>query len=228
MADTKEKDITPEKTQEPSLAEILAEMKAMREELQDAQAELEKAREEKEELQNQVKEFIASDAAKKAGQKHAELRESATMERGDKKKQYKVKVAFTGMGKDRKVFTETIVIPHFADINWMPYWIKKIYRTYEIYHDKDFGLVTSRKIQGRPKVEDVEKETLDFIGKKIGDLDLWQICKACIYYGLVRTQIAPDDEWGSQRSFWYAYKSYVLNEQDVDEADYDENLVLKA
>ena len=49
MADTKEKTITPENTQEPSLAELLAEIKSMRAELQDAQTELEKAREEKEE-----------------------------------------------------------------------------------------------------------------------------------------------------------------------------------
>lgn len=206
---------------EPTMADVLAELKAMR-------AELEKTQEEKKDLESQVKEFIATDAAKRAGKKHAELRESATMERGDRKKQYEVRVAFTGMGKDRKVFTETLVIPHFANINWLPYWIKKIYVAYEVYHDKDFGLVTSRKIQGRPKIEPATEETLDFIGKKIGELNLWQICKACIYYGLVRTKIAIDDEWGSQQSLWYAYKSFVLNEQNVNEADYDENLVLEA
>lgn len=212
------------KTQEPevSMADVLAELKSMR-------AELEKTREEKKALEDQVKEFVATDAAKKAGQEHAERRERAVMERGNRGKQFRVRVAFKGgFGSDRKVFTETLVIPHFANVRWLPYWIKKIYKAYELYHDKDFGLVTARNIQGAPKVEKAEEETLDFIGKKIGDLNLWQICKACIYYGLVLTKIDVADEWGSQKSFWYAYKSYVLNEQDVNEADYDENLVLEA
>ena len=215
MTDKKE---TP--AAEPSLADVLAALKEVQEQLKQTQ-------DEKKALEDQVKEYVANDAAKKAGAEHAERREKAVMMRGDKDKQYKVRVAFVGQGKDRKVFTENIVIPHFADIRWLPYWIKKIYEAYAVYHEKDFGLVTSRNIQGRPKVEPVEEETLDFIGKRIGDLNLWQVCKACIYYGLVLTKIDISDEWGSQRSLWYAYKSYVLNEQDVREEDFDEDLVLK-
>lgn len=217
-----EKENTKPQVKEVSLEDVLAELKSMR-------AELEKTREEKKELENQVKEFVATDAAKKAGAEHAERRERATMQRGNKNKQYRLKVSFVGgVGNDRKVFAETIVIPHFADPRWLSYWIKKTYKAYEFCHEKDYGLVTKRNIQGAPKVEPVEEETLDFIGKKIGDLDLWQICKACIYYGLVLTKIDVADEWGSKRSLWYAYKSYVLNEQNVNEDDYDENLVLEA
>lgn len=217
----KEEKTDVQTTQEVSMQDVLAELKAMRKELEQTRAE-------KQSLEDQVKEFVATDAAKKAGAIHAERRERAVMDRGSKDKQFRIRVAFVGQGKDQKVFTEYLVVPHFANVKWLPFWIKKIYKAYAIYHDKDFGLVTARNIQGRPKVEPVEEETLDFIGKRIGDLNLWQVCKACIYYGLVLTKIDIGDEYGSQQSLWYAYKSYILNEQNVDINDYDENLVLKA
>ena len=208
-------------TPETTLEQVLEELQAMRKELQ-------QTREEKKALEDQVKEFVATDAAKQAGAIHAERRERAMMDRGNKEKQFRVRVAFVGQGKDQKVFTENIVIPHFANVNWLPFWVKKIYKAYAVYHEKDFGLVTARNIQGRPKVEPVEADTLDFIGKKIGDLNLWQACKAAIYYGLVLTKLDIADEYGSLQSLWFGYKSYVLNEQNVDMNDFDENLVLKA